>query len=281
MNVTELLGFDSPESEDSTSRREALRQTGRIGAGLAVAALPTAFLVPEVSFAQDSDGVIDSLNFALTLEYLEESFYRQGTDSGVIPDSDAMTVFELIEQHEADHVDFLSSAIEAAGGEPVEFTDEDFDFTAGGNFDPFNDYSTFLLLSQAFEDTGVRAYKGQAPGIPRDLEVGGVNVLTSALQIHALEARHAAKLRGLRADRGASVAPWILLDSESDGTALESVYGAGDPSDLFPPEENTMQAGVDITTFDIEASEASASFDEPLDVDTVLGIAGPFLADDE
>ena len=39
-----------------------------------------------------------------------------------------------------------------------------FDFTAGGRFgDVFSNFNTFLALSQAFEDTGVRAYKGQAP----------------------------------------------------------------------------------------------------------------------
>jgi hypothetical protein len=31
-----------------------------------------------------------------------------------------------------------------------------FDFTVGGAFDPFNNYTQFLALSQAFEDTGVR-----------------------------------------------------------------------------------------------------------------------------
>lgn len=67
----------------------------------------------------------------------------------------------------------------------MSFSDEDFDFTAGGQFDPFNDYPTFLLLSQAFEDTGVRAYKGQAP------KMAGNDLLTAALQIHSVEACHA------------------------------------------------------------------------------------------
>jgi hypothetical protein len=35
----------------------------------------------------------------------------------------------------------------------------------GGAFDPFNNYTQFLALSQAFEDTGVRAYKGQATNL--------------------------------------------------------------------------------------------------------------------
>lgn len=77
------------------------------------------------------------------------------------------------------------STIEDFGGDPVSFSDEDFDFTAGGQFDPFNDYPTFLLLSQAFEDTGVRAYKGQAP------KMAGNDLLTAALQIHSVEACHA------------------------------------------------------------------------------------------
>lgn len=285
MNMTELQHLlGSADGQAPTSRREALRRAGRLGAGLALAALP-AFLVPKLSFAQDSGGVIDSLNFALTLEFLEESFYRQGTASGVVPDGPVLAAYELIEEHEADHVDFLSAAISAAGGTPVAFTDDDFDFTAGGAFDPFGDYATFLLLSQAFEDTGVRAYKGQAPAIPRDLMVAGVNVLTAALQIHALEARHAAYVRAVRAfqmDADTARAPWILFDSNTDGTPVEAVYGAGMPPEMFPAEENTVQAGVDIAGLNgVNAAEASAAFDEPLDMETVLGIAAPFLATDD
>ncbi len=39
----------------------------------------------------------------------------------------------------------------------------EFDFTAGGQFgDVFTNYATFQALSQGFDDTGVRAYQGQA-----------------------------------------------------------------------------------------------------------------------
>ncbi len=280
MNIPDLL--NPTDYEVPTSRRAALRKAGKLGAGLALASLPAAFLIPKMSFAQDGGGLVDILNYALTLEYLEESFYRQGTASGVIEGSDAQAKFELIERHEADHVEYLTDIINDVGGTPVELTDDAFDFTALG-VDPFQDYDFFLTLAMGFEDTGVRAYKGQAPNIPRDLMVTiegtEFNLLTVALQVHSLEARHAAEVRRLRMMRGVNVAPWIILDDNTDGTPLEAIYGAGMPAATFPAEENTVQAGADLTALGYTAIEASASFDEPLDMETVLGIAGPFFAD--
>jgi hypothetical protein len=52
-------------------------------------------------------------------------------------------------------------------------------------------YAQFLALAQAFEDTGVRAYKGQAANLI------STDLLTAALQIH-VEARHASEVRRLR-----------------------------------------------------------------------------------
>ncbi len=262
-----------------TTRRGALGQFGKIGAGLAVASLPT-FLVPDVSFAQDGGGPVDILNYALTLEYLEESYYRQGVNS-VIPD-DELPAFQLVAEQEDKHVAFLTAAIDAAGGTPVEFTDEDFNFQALGT-DPFaeGNFGFFLTLLMGFEDLGVRAYKGQAANIPRDLVVAGVNVLTVALQIHSIEARHAAYVRREREAMGIDVEPWIVLDSGTDDTPLAPIYGAGAPAGMFPAEENTVQGGVDLTTLGYSAEAVSASFDEPLDMGTVLTIGDPFIAGDQ
>jgi len=53
-------------------------------------------------------------------------------------------------------------------------------------------------VAQTLEDTGVAAYKGQAPRL-----TGGGELLTTALRIHSVEARHAAELRRIRGfDRG-------------------------------------------------------------------------------
>jgi hypothetical protein len=48
-------------------------------------------------------------------------------------------------------------------------------------------------LAQAFEDTGVRAYKGQAGNV-----MSNKTVLQAALQIHSVEARHASQVRRMR-----------------------------------------------------------------------------------
>ncbi len=48
----------------------------------------------------------------------------------------------------------------------------DFDFSGGAGSgtgpyaDAFSNYDLFLTVAQAFEDTGVRAYKGQAGKMP-------------------------------------------------------------------------------------------------------------------
>jgi rubrerythrin len=282
--------------EAPSSRRGALRTLGKLGVGAAALSLATFGPRPRKALAENiaaertaraAGGRLAQpiLNFALTLEYLEMFFYQEGTGSigdggSVIEGDEAQTAFGLIQEHEEKHVDYLTGVINSLGEgpDPVEFTRDDFDFTAGGNFDPFNNYAQFLLLAQGFEDTGVRAYKGQAPAIM------GTPYLEPALQIHALEARHAAQVRTLRADQqGADVEPWIVLGSVPDDSPIAAVYGPSIDDDEgnnagFPPEENITQAGIDLTTLgDYSEEDASAAFDEPLDMTTVNAIAGPFI----
>ena len=53
------------------------------------------------------------------------------------------------------------------------------------------------MLSVAFEDTGVRAYKGQAIAEAARTFLKSPALLTKALTIHSVEARHAARVRQL------------------------------------------------------------------------------------
>ena len=115
--------------------------------------------------------------------------------------------------------------------------------------DPFNDYATFQALSQGFEDTGVRAYKGQAPALMADN-----TILTTALRIHSVEARHASEVRRLRGQKG-----WIT-GNQTDVAALQDVY-----------------AGEEAANGSASSAAAAEAFDEPLTKDQVLAIAGLFI----
>ena len=129
--------------------------------------------------------VVDVLNFALTLEYLEAAFYKEGVSrSGLIP-SKYRALFRTISAHEAAHVKLLKAALGSAAVKAPAV-----DFTAGGKYpDVFENFETFATLSATFEDLGVAAYAGQAGNLI------GTPVLGTALQIHSVEARHAAAVR--------------------------------------------------------------------------------------
>ncbi len=268
MNEKPILETVDPEiAERIVSRRDALRDAGKWGAGLAAAAsVPVALgVLAKSAFAQGGlpQEVVDVLNFALTLEYLEAEFYNLGLATpGLIQHPE---VFDQISDHEDSHVALLRSVLgDQAVAKPT------FDFTAGGTFpDVFTNYATYVTLAQGFEDTGVRAYKGQAPKlIPVD------PILTVALQIHAVEALHASKVRRL------SVSPaekgWITLNN-TNVAALQPVYAG---------EQQTTQLTVNVPdvlpTFDKfpitdKAAAVSEAFDEPLTMQEVLAIAGPFI----
>lgn len=116
-----------------------------------------------------------------------------------------------------------------------------------------------MILAQAFEDTGVRAYKGQAGNV-----ASNKGVLQAALQIHSVEARHASQVRRMRANKG-----WIEL---KDGGKMPAATNA-----VYAGEENITQAGFNTSTL-FGAPAGSASFDEVLTGDDAAAIAGLFIA---
>jgi len=277
--LTEIEKTDLEIYDRLDTRRNAMKSFAKTSGKIALAALPFAlgsmFQKAYASPTAATDLILDTLNFALTLEYLEANFYIKAVASGIIPTGDALTSLTVIRDHENEHVNFLKTAITAAGGTPVSFTANSFDFTAKGTFpNVFSDYGTLLAVAQTFEDTGVRAYKGQAPNL-----ISNNDYLTAALQIHSVEARHAAHLREMRkmanllVPSGVDVKPWITLNQSGIGTsAVQASYNG---------EENVTQAGVMITNIggkNISAAAASEAFDEPLSKDEVTAIVTPFFA---
>jgi rubrerythrin len=264
MNTDFIKQFTDTLDQKALSRRDALGRAGRLGVGAAIAVTPLVAMATEARAAKYNPAASARahgiLNYALTLEYLEYFFYKRAVEEGDIPGGDT-AVFETIRDHELAHVNLLRSTIEGLGEDPDVFEQDDFDYSAAG-FDPFADgnYPLLLALSQGFEDTGVRAYKGRAA------ELIDSEYLTVALQIHSVEARHASVIRRMRGKNG-----YITLD-ETDVAQIEAVYAG---------EDNLTQAGVDLgSAFDFSDALISQAFDEPLTPDEVLAIAGPFITGD-
>ena len=240
-----------------------------VAVGLRMASVPVAIAaLSRDAFAQGAlpEVVVRVLNFALTLEYLESEFYNTGVaKSGLIPAADR-TIFTTIQAHENAHVQYLRSALgSAAVPKPT------FDFTAGngsGNgpyADVFTNYETFKAVAQAFEDTGVRAYKGQAGALQPYPAV-----LTAALTIHSVEARHAAEVRRLRGN--------FSETSPNEGWITRNLTDIPGTAAVYAGEENVTQLGIDLTTItNIGVDELTESFDEPLTRRAVLAIVAPFI----
>ncbi|KAJ7656609.1 ferritin-like domain-containing protein [Mycena rosella] len=126
------------------------------------------------------------LNYALTLEHLEATFYKQGLEKFSNGDFIAAGYpewahgrFTQIRDHEATHVTFLTTALEAAGAKAVEACEYDFGIT---------DVASFVNLAETLEAVGTAAYTGGAQFISTK------EYLTAAASILAVEARHAAWL---------------------------------------------------------------------------------------
>ena len=197
-------------------------------------------------------------------------------------------------------MNFLRTALAAAAPAPI--TGAAFDFTGGGpnarGTGPFAAAGTnknFLLaVTQAFEDTGVRAYKGQAGNL-----FSSPAVLQQALRIHSVEARHAAKIRMMRRQAGADAAVRISGTVRGTGAAAAGAAPAslftGVPAAsitaataafeaIYANEAVTTQGTVNLSTLTIPGvtgtdltNAISESFDEPLDRAAVTTIVQPFV----
>ncbi|WP_158058166.1 ferritin-like domain-containing protein [Halorussus halophilus] len=145
----------------------------------------------------DGTGDVKILNYALTLEHLENAFYRDGLENfsddelmnadvlSEYGDELRMTVpdrLRAVGEHEAAHVKAITNTVKKLGGTPVEEAEYDFGYGTA---------SEFFGVAKALENTGVAAYKGAAPSVSND------DVFSAAIGIHSVEARHASFLNEL------------------------------------------------------------------------------------
>ena len=164
------------------SRKDFLKSVAVAGAGATAvaAALPKK---ANAQYAGGGGGDIDIANFALTLEYLESTYYGLALDSGLLSGS-ALSYIQATFDHENQHVNALISLIQGAGGTPV--AKPAFDFGSA-----LASQSSILNTAAELEITGVGAYLGAAPMIQSP------EVLAAAGSIVGVEGEHVVAINGL------------------------------------------------------------------------------------
>jgi Ferritin-like domain len=163
-------------AERATTRRNLLRAT-------------TAGIVGTVVFVSGgwtraATGLLESdvsiLNYALSLEYLQASFYTEAERSGALTGKTARAA-RVVGATERAHV---TAFLKLLGSRAIKRPTFDFQGVT-------EQQHPFLKTAVAFEDLAVAAYKGQAP------KLRSRAVLAAAVGIHSVEARHAAWMREL------------------------------------------------------------------------------------
>ena len=326
MTQKTMLGALGPDAlGELVSRREAIGRGVKVSAftraALALGSVPVAIgALAGIAKAQPATAtIVDVLQYALLLENFEAELYKAvlGTSSvtafntafatvraAAAANAAAVGTLTLLRDHEIKHVTALQGAITALGATPRTYDPATtFDFTGGrgsgtGAFAPATQDLAFLLaVAQSVEDTGVRAYKGQAG------KLLGSATLTTALQIHSLEARHAARIRRIRRVLGAgtdvaavraaglvkgggSAAAGATLTASATVPAA-SITALTDAANLIYAGENNTSHTASTGTVDAAAlpglpqgTDPTMAFDEPLTALQVKAIVQPFVIPD-
>jgi rubrerythrin len=253
--IEQLAEVDADVLGRFDSRRAVFQSLGTAAKRTALAATPAVLLSSMFQKAYagtNADTAVDILNYALTLELLEADFYKKFIAAGKIPTGAPALAVAQIKKHEDAHVKLLTDTVTALKGTPR--TGVTFKQSV---FDTLDTYEKQLQVAQILEDTGVRAYKGRAAEL-----MATPDLLTVALQIHSVEARHAAHIRGMRKQTA-----WV---SNTDDVASNAAYTGA------TPESNITQAGFNLTSAlgaTYSAADVAAAFDEPLTKDEVLDMS--------
>ncbi len=181
---------------DSSRRNFLSRTAAMLGAGAAGAILanhPGSLLAQSTTPTTTTVTDLDVLQYALSLENLENAFYKglskftanDFRNAGALApfgtrvSSNVFTLLGEIGAHEQAHVDAISKVITSLGGTPAPACTYNFGYTTADDF---------LKVAMALENTGVTAYDG-AIGL-----LTNPDIIQASATIATVEARHAAYL---------------------------------------------------------------------------------------
>jgi len=162
-----------------------------------------------------SDKYLDVLNYALTLEHLEDALYHDIVKAGILT-GQAQAYAEEYAYHEHQHVVLLEKVIMDAGGTPVKRQ-------PSYNWPKFKSEAEAISFLRTVEDVGVSAYIGQVTNLQ------GSPYLTAAVQIHSVESYHATAWRLVELKMG--------IESESYEYAVPFAFATYDNGGVRTKEQ--------------------------------------------
>ena len=196
--------------------------------------------------AQAGTPIVDVLNFALNLEYLEANFYLYASTGaglssslngngaavigapGKLPlDAFTLATVQALANDEVNHIKDLRSAITSLGGTPI--AQPAINLAANG---AVTTQAQFLAASRQFTALGGSAYIGSA-----QLLVSNPSILTTASQILSAEGQHAGVVNLLCATQGV-VSP--AIDAQ-DVPPSATNYFIRDTTHALPPSRTPQQ----------------------------------------
>ena len=219
---------EAMDALDGDTRSHFLRRAGLAGGALvgggailgALAPSAMAFTTGDRPPAKFGKGDIGILNYALTLEYLESTFYNEATANqhrtAFIKDYETRLFLKAVTNDENQHVAALKKVLGSHAVKKPKF-----------NFRGDNaNEAAFKKASFTFENEGVHAYSGQA------FNIKDPKVLAAALSIVTVEARHASVIGLLRQRSEFGITPNGAFDKPygakrvlKDVTSLHYIQG--------------------------------------------------------
>ncbi len=221
---------------------------------------------------------LEVVEYTLKIEKLESDFYHRGieaTKNGGLRElpeevKDAIAFFS---KDEDNHVEGWSNILKNYKRDPAKINiPKDIDYKAILGRNPFANSQDFLLAMQLIEDLGVAAYKGQM----QSLLAAGISakaILAAAIEIHSVEARHAAGIRLLREKlMDDKVRPWIENSYEviyPENRSNTSIPFQSQAFDSYATKEEVLNLlnailATDKSNYTLNNEQASSEYATPI-----------------